>query len=275
MSLLFTFAGHTIVTFLARLVTPDYGTIAAKATLKFEKTTENVGNGYDNKTGIFTAPIKGLYHFTASARQSRSGYLHLGLYRNDEEMAVSVGVNYNSLTIGATFTLKSGEHVLRIKKSTWLEGDDTKPQINESQTTIGIDHRQPTKTTDHSTLHITLKIGIDHRQPTKTTDHSTLHITLKIGTIIASPPKQQTINTTHNSKDWISSPATRPSTTITIATPPKQQGPFNRHNTTHTLKIGLIIASHQNNRHSTLHISLKMGLIIASPTKTTDHSTTT
>ncbi|CAG2221747.1 C1QL [Mytilus edulis] len=111
--------GHTIVTFLARLVTPDYGTIAAKATLKFEKTTENVGNGYDNKTGIFTAPVKGLYHFTASARQSRSGYLHLGLYRNDEEMAVSVGVNYNSLTIGATFTLQSGDHVL--VKNIWTQ----------------------------------------------------------------------------------------------------------------------------------------------------------
>ncbi|CAC5395119.1 C1QL [Mytilus coruscus] len=103
--------GHTIVTFLARLITPTHGTIAAKATVKFEKTIENIGNGYDNKTGIFTAPSKGLYHFTASARQSQSGYLHLGLFRNDEEMAASVGVNYNSLTIGTTFTLQSGDRV--------------------------------------------------------------------------------------------------------------------------------------------------------------------
>ncbi|XP_052072543.1 heavy metal-binding protein HIP-like [Mytilus californianus] len=101
----------SVVTFLARLISPSYGSIAAKATVKFERITENIGSGYNSGTGIFTAPTKGLYHFTASARQSRSGYLHLGLFRNEEEMAVSVGVNYNSLTIGATFTLQSGDRV--------------------------------------------------------------------------------------------------------------------------------------------------------------------
>ncbi|XP_063419143.1 complement C1q-like protein 2 [Mytilus trossulus] len=101
----------SIVTFLARLVSPAYGAIAAKATVKFEAIKENIGNGYNSGTGIFTAPIKGLYHFTASARQSRSGYLHLGMFRNGEEMAVSVALNYNSLTIGTTFTLQSGDRV--------------------------------------------------------------------------------------------------------------------------------------------------------------------
>lgn len=99
------------MTFLARLVSPPYGDIATKATVKFETIKENIGNGYNSGTGIFTAPTKGLYHFTASARQSRSGYLHLGMYRNGEEMAVSVALNYNSLTIGTTFTLQSGDRV--------------------------------------------------------------------------------------------------------------------------------------------------------------------
>ncbi|CAC5386335.1 C1QL [Mytilus coruscus] len=103
--------GPSIVTFLARLISPSYGSITAKATVKFERITENIGSGYNSGTGIFTAPTKGLYHFTASARQSRRGYLHLGLFRNEEEMAVSVGVNYNSLTIGASFTLQSGDRV--------------------------------------------------------------------------------------------------------------------------------------------------------------------
>ncbi|XP_063419142.1 complement C1q-like protein 2 [Mytilus trossulus] len=99
----------SIVTFLARLVSP--GDIAAKATVKFETIKENIGNGYNSGTGIFTAPTKGLYHFTASARQSRSGYLHLGMFRNGEEMAVSVAMDYQSLTIGTTFTLQSGDRV--------------------------------------------------------------------------------------------------------------------------------------------------------------------
>ncbi|XP_063419139.1 complement C1q-like protein 2 [Mytilus trossulus] len=101
----------SIVTFLARLVSPAYGAIAGKATVKFETIKENIGNGYNSGTGIFTAPTKGLYHFTASARQSRSGYLHLGMFRNGEEMAVSVALNGNSLTIGTTFTLQSGDRV--------------------------------------------------------------------------------------------------------------------------------------------------------------------
>ncbi|CAG2246727.1 C1QL [Mytilus edulis] len=87
------------------LLKQTYGAIAAKATVKFETIKENIGNGYNSGTGIFTAPTKGLYHFTASARESRSGYLLLGIFRNGEEMAVSVALNYNSLTIGATFTL--------------------------------------------------------------------------------------------------------------------------------------------------------------------------
>ncbi|XP_063397778.1 collagen alpha-1(VIII) chain-like [Mytilus trossulus] len=101
----------SIVTFLALLISPPYGSIAAHATVKFERITENIGSGYNSGTGIFTAPIKGLYHFTASARQSKSGFLHLGLFRNNAQMAVSVAVNFNSLTIGATLTLQSGDRV--------------------------------------------------------------------------------------------------------------------------------------------------------------------
>ncbi|VDI80001.1 complement C1q-like protein 4 isoform X2 [Mytilus galloprovincialis] len=108
-----------IVTFLARLITPDYGSIAGKATVKFEKIIENIGSAYNSATGIFTAPSKGLYQFTASARQSHSGYLHLGLFRNTEEMAVSVALNFNSLTIGASFTLESGDSVF--VKNIWTQ----------------------------------------------------------------------------------------------------------------------------------------------------------
>ncbi|OPL33036.1 hypothetical protein AM593_00006, partial [Mytilus galloprovincialis] len=96
---------------LALLMSPPYGSIAAYATVKFERITENIGSGYNSGTGIFTTPIKGLYHFTASARQSQSGFLHLGLFRNNLQMAVSVARNFNSLTIGATITLQSGDRV--------------------------------------------------------------------------------------------------------------------------------------------------------------------
>ncbi|XP_063419202.1 uncharacterized protein LOC134702024 [Mytilus trossulus] len=103
--------GPSIVTFLALLISPTYGSIAVQATVKFQKTIENIGSGYNTETGIFTAPTKGLYQFTASARQSHNGFLHLGLFRNNEQMSVSVAANSISLTIGATFTLQSGDRV--------------------------------------------------------------------------------------------------------------------------------------------------------------------
>lgn len=110
------------MTFLACLIEPVYGSITAQATVKFEKITENIGSGYNSEKGIFTAPTKGLYHFTASARQSKSGFLHLGLFRNDENMAVSTGMNYNSLTIGVTITLQSSDQVY--VKNVWGHTSD-------------------------------------------------------------------------------------------------------------------------------------------------------
>jgi hypothetical protein len=108
---LFYFVDQPVVVFLARLVNPVYGTIPAKAIVVFENVLENINNDYNKHSGVFTAPIRGLYHFTASARQSRSGYLHLGLFKNAKEMAVSVAVNYNSLTISVALILDKKDHV--------------------------------------------------------------------------------------------------------------------------------------------------------------------
>ncbi|KAM9425340.1 cerebellin 11 [Pholidichthys leucotaenia] len=41
-------------------------------TLVFKRVFSNIGNGYDVNTGIFTAPVNGLYHFTFSTYGSNS-----------------------------------------------------------------------------------------------------------------------------------------------------------------------------------------------------------
>ena len=105
--------------FLARLVNPTHGTIPGKTIVVFENVLENTDNDYNKHSGVFTAPIRGLYHFTASARQSRSGYLHLGLFKNAKEMAVSVAVNYNSLTISVALILDKKDHVY--VKNIWTQ----------------------------------------------------------------------------------------------------------------------------------------------------------
>lgn len=57
-------------------MSPDYVSIAPYKIVKFQGITEHNGRGYNSGHGIFTALTNGLYNFTASARQSRKGYLH-------------------------------------------------------------------------------------------------------------------------------------------------------------------------------------------------------
>lgn len=57
-------------------MSPDYGSIAPYKIVKFQGIKENIGRGYNSGTGIFTVLTNSLYNFTASARQSRKGYLH-------------------------------------------------------------------------------------------------------------------------------------------------------------------------------------------------------
>ena len=60
---------------------------ASTSPLSYSGTTVNVENGMDSSTGIFTAPISGIYafHFTAL---SDSGYSdHLKLMHNDNQVA--------------------------------------------------------------------------------------------------------------------------------------------------------------------------------------------
>ncbi|KAK3106498.1 hypothetical protein FSP39_021171, partial [Pinctada imbricata] len=38
-------------------------TTTASVPIKFQRVTRNDGKGYSNQTGIFTAPVGGLYHF--------------------------------------------------------------------------------------------------------------------------------------------------------------------------------------------------------------------
>ena len=53
----------TVIAFTAVVTPADLTNLGAGQTIIYDKVITNVGNGYDNRTGIFTSPKKGVYVF--------------------------------------------------------------------------------------------------------------------------------------------------------------------------------------------------------------------
>uniref|UniRef100_A0A3B4CI22 C1q domain-containing protein n=1 Tax=Pygocentrus nattereri TaxID=42514 RepID=A0A3B4CI22_PYGNA len=52
--------------------------------LIYKKVVTNYGNGYDSNTGIFTAPLKGVYYFRFYAHCHTGNQMAVSLYKNDK-----------------------------------------------------------------------------------------------------------------------------------------------------------------------------------------------
>ncbi|XP_076450011.1 complement C1q tumor necrosis factor-related protein 6-like [Babylonia areolata] len=55
--------------------------------LAFDLVDLNLGGGYDRVTGIFTAPLPGLYQFSLKMAQTPPGFLHVELAKEDTQIA--------------------------------------------------------------------------------------------------------------------------------------------------------------------------------------------
>ncbi|CDQ91151.1 unnamed protein product [Oncorhynchus mykiss] len=106
----------------------DSGTVGpfvAETTLVYTKIFSNIGKAYNPATGVFTAPVRGLYYisFTAMSVQT-SFYFYAYMYKNGQKIMYSQGYNaggYETLSNGVSLELEEGDVVyMRIPASNRL-----------------------------------------------------------------------------------------------------------------------------------------------------------
>ncbi|BFZ19649.1 hypothetical protein BsWGS_22688 [Bradybaena similaris] len=102
----------TAIAFTASLV--ENTKVAAGQTVRYNNTITNIGNGYDTNTGIFTAPLAGLYGFQLSVLTQKSSEAWLELFVN-EKYIISVNSKlasgFDAAVSFVLLTLKVGDRV--------------------------------------------------------------------------------------------------------------------------------------------------------------------
>ncbi|XP_077443208.1 complement C1q tumor necrosis factor-related protein 3-like [Stigmatopora argus] len=89
------------------------GPFNTDTTLIFQKVITNVGNGYDANTGIFTAPVKGLYFILLNGNVGASGSLNAAVIKNGENMFALYDTRgtFGGVSNGMPLLLEAGDRL--------------------------------------------------------------------------------------------------------------------------------------------------------------------
>ncbi|KAG1934931.1 complement C1q-like protein 2 [Pimephales promelas] len=103
----------------------NFGPFNTEITLAYKDVFVNEGRAYNPTTGIFTAPVKGVYFFTLSGHNHSSKPMGLRLFKNGEQMVTiynhPLGNRFDTGTNSISLTLKEGDHVyVRLRENTWV-----------------------------------------------------------------------------------------------------------------------------------------------------------
>ncbi|XP_046899976.1 complement C1q tumor necrosis factor-related protein 3-like [Hypomesus transpacificus] len=106
----------------------NQGPYNIEITLVYSRVLVNAGNAYNPATGIFTAPVKGVYYFSFSGYHYSTKPMGLRLMKNGQQMLRLYnhppGSRYVTATNGMNLQLKKGDQVyLRLGAGTWTYTD--------------------------------------------------------------------------------------------------------------------------------------------------------
>ncbi|CAC5404591.1 unnamed protein product [Mytilus coruscus] len=87
--------------------------LSSNAIVKFDKLWTNTMNAYDVTTSVFTAPMPGMYHFSAVVMSEDGKTLFLLLWRNDLKIVGSYtrGDGHKTGTFDVVLNLKKGDRI--------------------------------------------------------------------------------------------------------------------------------------------------------------------
>ncbi|XP_048011782.1 complement C1q tumor necrosis factor-related protein 6-like [Megalobrama amblycephala] len=110
----------------------DIGPFNTEVTLVYNKVYVNAGLHYNPGTGIFTAPVKGVYFFSFSGHNKTSKPMALRIAKNGKSMSViynhaliDAGFRFETLSNSINLMLEKGDQVcMRLWANTWVFDND-------------------------------------------------------------------------------------------------------------------------------------------------------
>ncbi|KAL4618297.1 complement C1q-like protein 4 [Arapaima gigas] len=101
-------------------------------TLVYKTVLTNIGSAYNPATGIFTAPVRGVYHFSYYCHGGSSQTISVNLHKNGQHMTVAYELNStdsnDNVSNGVSLQLEVGEQVyLHLAANAHIWGNSYNP----------------------------------------------------------------------------------------------------------------------------------------------------
>jgi caprin-2 len=96
-------------------------TLGAAQTVIYDAILTNDGNGYDDRTGVFTCPVAGTYMFVLNSLSHKEIYLHIVMNKNvvgtAHVSAANQGPSWQQISRTVILKARKGDHIKVVNKN--------------------------------------------------------------------------------------------------------------------------------------------------------------